>query len=119
MTRSRALRDLYERISKQARHRCGYCLTLESVVGAPMELEHIVPSRLVERLKGLTFGWPARGAILIRPIESPLQTPSPDASSGCLIRAGKCAPAILNGPRQAMLLSARQQQDALQLSLFN
>lgn len=46
MTRSRALRDLFERIAKQARHRCGYCLTLESVVGAPMELEHIVPESL-------------------------------------------------------------------------
>jgi hypothetical protein len=34
---------LCERVSAQAKHRCGYCLTAEAVVGAPMEIEHIVP----------------------------------------------------------------------------
>jgi hypothetical protein len=37
------MRTLYERVALQARHRCGYCLTLEAVVGAPMELEHLIP----------------------------------------------------------------------------
>lgn len=44
------MRLLYERVAIQARQRCGYCLTLESVVGAPMELEHLIP----ESLGGLT-----------------------------------------------------------------
>lgn len=37
---------LRERISAQARYRCGYCLTPELIVGAPMELEHINPESL-------------------------------------------------------------------------
>lgn len=39
----RALRAL---IRAQARWRCGYCLTSERVVGAPMEIEHILPVAL-------------------------------------------------------------------------
>jgi hypothetical protein len=31
------------RVSAQARHRCGYCLTSEMVVGMPMEIDHIIP----------------------------------------------------------------------------
>lgn len=27
----------------QARHRCGYCLTAESIAGTPMQIEHIIP----------------------------------------------------------------------------
>jgi hypothetical protein len=40
---SRALRDL---VAQQARHRCGYCLTQEAVVGTPMVIDHIVPESL-------------------------------------------------------------------------
>jgi HNH endonuclease len=43
----KALRDL---VAKQARYRCGYCLTQEAVVGTPMEVDHIIP----ESLGGLT-----------------------------------------------------------------
>src|SRR5262245_9317297 len=39
----KALRD---RVAAQARHRCGYCLTAEAVVGAPMELDHVIPESL-------------------------------------------------------------------------
>lgn len=46
MTISRATRALYERVASQAGRRCGYCLTSESVVGAPMELEHLIPESL-------------------------------------------------------------------------
>jgi 5-methylcytosine-specific restriction endonuclease McrA len=42
-----ALRDL---VAAQARHRCGYCLTAEAIVGTPMELDHLIP----ESLGGLT-----------------------------------------------------------------
>ncbi len=31
------------RITTQARNRCGYCLTSELLIGAPMEIEHILP----------------------------------------------------------------------------
>ncbi len=30
----------------QARHRCGYSLTQEAVVGTPVELDHLVPEAL-------------------------------------------------------------------------
>ncbi len=38
--------SLRQRISKQARYRCGYCLSQEAIVGAPMEIEHIFPRSL-------------------------------------------------------------------------
>lgn len=37
---------LRERIHVQARHRCGYCLSQEKVVGTPMEIDHIVPESI-------------------------------------------------------------------------
>ena len=46
MTLSRALRALHKRVASQARYRCGYCLSLEAVVGTPMELEHLIPESL-------------------------------------------------------------------------
>jgi 5-methylcytosine-specific restriction endonuclease McrA len=39
----RGLRDL---VARTARHRCGYCLTQEAVVGTPMVIDHIVPQSL-------------------------------------------------------------------------
>src|SRR6266508_111542 len=35
--------SLRERVAEQARHRCGYCLTAELIVGAQMEIDHIIP----------------------------------------------------------------------------
>jgi hypothetical protein len=32
-----------QRVAKQARHRCGYCLTQEIISGVPLTVEHIVP----------------------------------------------------------------------------
>ena len=37
---------LRQRVAAQARHRCGYCLTSEAIVGTPMELDHIIPQSL-------------------------------------------------------------------------
>lgn len=39
----KALRDL---IAEQAGRRCGYCLTQEAIVGAPMEIDHLFPESL-------------------------------------------------------------------------
>ena len=39
-------KELRERVSAHARRRCGYCLTAEAVVGAPMEIDHILPESL-------------------------------------------------------------------------
>ncbi|MGA9349953.1 MAG: HNH endonuclease signature motif containing protein [Anaerolineae bacterium] len=39
-------KPLRERVAVQAQHRCGYCLTSEAIVGAPMEIDHIVPRSL-------------------------------------------------------------------------
>lgn len=44
---AKALREL---VSREARQRCGYCLSQEVIVGTPMELDHIIP----ESLGGLT-----------------------------------------------------------------
>jgi hypothetical protein len=33
-------------VTEQARHRCGYCLTSEAIVGTPMEIDHIIPRSL-------------------------------------------------------------------------
>jgi 5-methylcytosine-specific restriction endonuclease McrA len=46
MSRKYVSRSLRERVATQAKHRCGYCLTQTLVVGAPMEIEHILPLAL-------------------------------------------------------------------------
>jgi HNH endonuclease len=50
MSQTHVPRELRERVAAQARHRCGYCLPAEAIVGTPMELDHLVP----ESLGGLT-----------------------------------------------------------------
>ncbi len=37
---------LRQRVADAARHRCGYCLTSERAVGAPMQIDHIIPEAL-------------------------------------------------------------------------
>ena len=37
---------LRARVAAQARYRCGYCLTSESIVGTPMELDNLIPESL-------------------------------------------------------------------------
>lgn len=46
MSRSRIPKNLRERVAAQSRYRCGYCLTQESVIGTPMELDHLIPESL-------------------------------------------------------------------------
>lgn len=46
MTAARIPKALRERVSMQARNRCGYCLTAEAIVGTPMEIDHIIPRAL-------------------------------------------------------------------------
>ena len=46
MTRTFIPRQLRERVALQARNRCGYCLTAEAFVGAPMEADHLLPQSL-------------------------------------------------------------------------
>lgn len=46
MSRTYIAKALRERVAAQARYRCGYCLTAESIVGTPMELDHIIPESL-------------------------------------------------------------------------
>jgi hypothetical protein len=43
-------KDLRERVSSQANYRCGYCLSAAAIIGAPMEIDHLIP----ESLGGLT-----------------------------------------------------------------
>src|SRR5437588_3367449 len=46
MSRSHIPAKLRRRVAEKARHRCGYCPSAESVVGAVMELDHLVPAAL-------------------------------------------------------------------------
>ena len=39
-------KKLRERVAKQARYRCGYCLSSEHIVGLAMELDHLIPQVL-------------------------------------------------------------------------
>jgi 5-methylcytosine-specific restriction endonuclease McrA len=39
-------KSLRERVTVAAGFRCGYCLTAEAIVGAPMEIDHIIPESL-------------------------------------------------------------------------
>ena len=50
MSETHIPKALRRRVTEQAKHRCGYCLTAEYVVGMPMEIDHILP----ESLGGLT-----------------------------------------------------------------
>src|SRR5436190_9205516 len=46
VSRSYVSAALRQCVAAAARHRCGYCLSAEAVVGLPMESEHIVPEAL-------------------------------------------------------------------------
>ena len=50
MSRSYIGKSLREQTAREARHRCGYCLTSARITGTPMEIDHIIP----ESLGGLT-----------------------------------------------------------------
>lgn len=50
MSATRVPAALRQRVARQARYRCGYCLTAEEVVGAAMQVDHMLP----EALGGLT-----------------------------------------------------------------
>ncbi|HUP99384.1 MAG TPA: HNH endonuclease [Aeromicrobium sp.] len=46
MTSSYIPKKLRGRVAAQARHRCGYCLSTEAIVGLTMEIEHLIPQAL-------------------------------------------------------------------------
>jgi hypothetical protein len=46
MTSDYVAKRLRDRVAEQARHRCGYCLTSELVVGLSMEIDHLIPQAL-------------------------------------------------------------------------
>lgn len=50
MSRSYVGKALREQVAREARYRCGYCLTSARVTGTRMEIDHIIP----ESLGGLT-----------------------------------------------------------------
>lgn len=43
MSRTYIPDELRRRVALQASFRCGYCLTSERIVGAPMHVDHLVP----------------------------------------------------------------------------
>ncbi|HYG65487.1 MAG TPA: HNH endonuclease signature motif containing protein [Thermoanaerobaculia bacterium] len=46
MSRAYIPKALRDRVAAQAKHRCGYCLTPSRIVGALLEIEHLVPESL-------------------------------------------------------------------------
>jgi hypothetical protein len=46
MSRTYVPKPLRERVAAAAGHRCGYCLSSEAIVGAPMEIDHLIPESL-------------------------------------------------------------------------
>ena len=46
MSEQRIPKALRKRVAEQAQFKCGYCLTSEYIVGAPMEIDHIIPVSL-------------------------------------------------------------------------
>lgn len=46
MSRSYVGKALREQIAREARHRCGYCLTSARITGAPLEIDHLIPESL-------------------------------------------------------------------------
>jgi hypothetical protein len=46
MSHSYIPKALREQVTAQARRRCGYWLTQETIVGSPMEIDHLIPEAL-------------------------------------------------------------------------
>jgi len=46
MSKAYISKALRQRVAEQARHRCGYCLTPEAIVGMEMDVDHIFPEAL-------------------------------------------------------------------------
>ncbi len=46
MSRTHIPKALREKVAAQARHRCGYCLMAEAIVGVSMEIDHLIPEAL-------------------------------------------------------------------------
>src|SRR4051812_45679531 len=102
MSRTKIPGDLRQRVSDQARRRCGSCLTREEVVGCPMQVDHLIP----ESLGGPTEEdnlWLACSLCNDHKSDriSPLDPPT-GKLSGCSPRAGSGGSNTLNGPRGAL-----------------
>lgn len=46
MSRSYIGKALRDQVTRDARHRCGYCLTSARITGTPMEIDHLIPESL-------------------------------------------------------------------------
>ena len=46
MSKTYISKSLRQKVAAKARHRCGYCLTSETITGMPLDVEHIRPEAL-------------------------------------------------------------------------
>lgn len=46
MSKSYISKELRRQVAEASRYRCGYCLTQEEIVGAEMDVDHIIPEAL-------------------------------------------------------------------------
>jgi hypothetical protein len=64
-----------QRVAEAARYRCGYCQTLQDIVGYPLHVEHIIPEA--------ADGSSALESSLLHSPDSFFKTPRPSHSAGC------------------------------------
>jgi ribosomal protein L34E len=89
---------LRQRVAAQARHRCGYCLTSEAIVGTPMERPITSSrSRSAVRRRKRTYGWLAHCAMITKVTGSLLLTRSPVLLCAYLTHAIKYGASTLPG----------------------
>ena len=46
MSRTHIPKALRTLVAEDAAHRCGYCLSVEAVIGVPFEMDHLIPESL-------------------------------------------------------------------------
>jgi hypothetical protein len=100
---------LRQRIAKQAHHRCGYCQTTELLIGAPMEIDHIIPVALGGRTEENNF-LPAQCAINTKVLVWFRLTRSPTKLCHCSVLDNSSGPITLPGAQFLNVISPPNQK---------
>ncbi len=75
MSVTRVGQRLRAQVLADAGGRCGYCRSSEEIMGAPLEIEHVVPRRWEGQRAATTSGLPADNAMRLREIGRGQPTP--------------------------------------------
>jgi hypothetical protein len=101
MSRSYIPKTVRERVAAEAKSRCGYCLTNESIVGTPMQIDHLFPEALGGSSEEENLWLACALCNDSKMIESWLWTWNPGSWSRCSIHAVRSGVSILLGRRKA------------------